>query len=308
MTLETLFWNVLAEKDGYPCRLLDGQREWYQNLDPAFRDRALCTSGARLVFLSEVPILRLSYEAVSFCRSCNVVDFYENGVHTGSVRLPDMQYQGNVVFERKTKGRAKIEIWLPNTCGLRITGFDFGDCQEVPKPNTRLLLLGDSIMQGICSYYPTCSVSNLICRELKVEMINQSVGGAGFFPEALEQIPADRVLVALGINDVFSGDSLEAVEYRVMGYFSRLRTMYPKQSISCITPIWTVRLEDPEKWNRFSRAEEIIRREAKQQSVRIIEGMPMVPHVRKFYNEDGIHPNDLGFAVYAMSLLKYLKE
>lgn len=305
-----LFWNVLGEEEGYPFRLLEQQKEWYCRQDAAFRDRALCTSGVRLAFATDASLLRFSYEVVSFCRSCNVVDFYEDGVHTGSVRLADMQYRGEAVFERVTSGCKKIEIWLPNTCGLRITEVDFGDWQPVPRPKERLLILGDSIWQGIASYHPTCSVSNLMCRELGVEMINQSVGGACFFPEVLEPLPiqVDRILVALGINDVFSEETPERIEMRIHSWFDRLRSLYPQVPLTCITPVWTALLQKRRRQEKYARIVEVIRREAAEADASVIEGSGLLPHTERFYNEDDVHPNDLGFARYALSLIRYLKE
>ena len=304
----SLFWNVLEVDGGYPCRFTPAQLAFYQKLSPAFRDRAVCTAGAKLVFATDSSVLRFSYHVESFCRSCNVVDFYENGVHTGSVRLADMQYEGTVVFQREISGMAKIEIWLPNTCGLKILSVDFGKWEAVPRKTRRLLILGDSIMQGICSYFPTCSVSNLLCRELDMEIINQSVGGAGFYPEALAQVPATDILVALGINDVFCAESDEAIQSRIHSWFQKLFSLYPTQRITCVTPIWTHLLRNEREIARLQLVNQTIAEAVRGKPVRYIDGSGLVSHVEKFYNEDGTHPNDLGFAMYAMSLLPFMKE
>jgi len=304
----SLFWNALEVDGGYPRRLTPDQLTFYQKLGSAFRDRAFCTSGVKLVFATDSPVMRFSYCTESFCRSCNVADCYENGVHTGSVRLADMQYEGTVVFERKTSGKANIEIWLPNTCGLRILSVEFGNWEALPRPEQRLLILGDSIMQGICSYFPTCSVSNLLCHRLDMEMINQSVGGAGFYPEALTQIPATDILVALGINDVFCAESDKEVRDRIHTWFQKLFSLYPTQRITCVTPVWTRIVRSEVEKMRLQMVNRTIRESVSGKNVRLIDGFGLIPHVDKFYNEDGVHPNDLGFAMYAMSLLKFMKE
>ena len=147
--MNRLFSNVLDVQDGYPCRLTGRQRTWYCAQSREFADRANCTAGVSLRFITDAPVLRFFYEVISYCRSRNVCDLFEDGVHTSSVRLADMQSRGEAVFVREKQGQAEIEIMLPNTCGLRITTVDFGSWQPAAKREKKLLLLGDSILQGI---------------------------------------------------------------------------------------------------------------------------------------------------------------
>lgn len=301
--MERLFSHVLDVKDGYPCRLTESQRTWYCAQSREFADRANCTVGVSLRFVTDAPVLRFAYEVISYCRSRNVCDLFENGVHTASVRLADMQSKGQAAFVRETKGSTEIEIVLPNTCGLRIKEIDFGSWIPAPPRERKLLLLGDSILQGICTYHPSCALGNLLARRQNAEAINQSVGGARFVPELLEALDCkpDSIFVALGANDAFSGDT--AYKETIPAYFARLRKLYPDLPVTAVTPVFCMHLKHDEALaRRFEAVRELIRTEGERNCVRVIDGDPLVPHTAKFFNEDGTHPNDLGFMQYMLNL------
>ena len=57
---------------------------------------------------------------------------------------------------------------------------------------------------------------------------------------------------------------------------------------------------------RFDAVRTLIKTEATKNNVRVIDGDPLVPHTPKFFNEDGVHPNDLGFLQYALQLTAQL--
>lgn len=306
--LNKLIQGALRVSDGYPARLTENQRAWYHAISKEFADRADCTAGASLAFYTEQKDFSLSYEVISYCRSTNVIDVLENGVHTASVRLPDMQSKETVWIHRTTEGKALVELILPNTCGMRICALGAVDAAPAPAKPYKLLCLGDSILQGIHSYHPTSSLANILALELDAQLLNQSVGGAGFRPELLEPMGfvPDWVFVAMGINDVRSPEE-DPVEPRIRDWFARLRQLYPRQKIAAVTPIWNTRF--PNEPGYAEKAEHIrrcIRKECSQWDIQVIEGDALVPHVCSCFNEDGLHPNDLGFQCYARGVLRRL--
>lgn len=308
MMLTKLIRGALEVKDGYPARLTENQKAWYHAISKEFADRSDCTAGASVAFVTEKKQFLLSYEVISYCRSTNVIDVLENGVHTASVRLPDMQSKETVWIHRATEGKALVELVLPNTCGMRICTLGAEDAVPAPMKPHKLLCLGDSILQGIHSYHPTSSLANILALELDAQLLNQSVGGAGFRPELLEPMgfEPDWIFVAMGINDVRAAED-DPVEPRIREWFARLRQLYPRQKIAAVTPIWNTRFSrEPGYPEKAEHIRQCIRRECEKWDIRVIEGDPLVPHVRSFYNEDGLHPNDLGFQSYARGVLRQL--
>lgn len=298
----------LEVHEGYPERLTENQKAWYHAISKEFADRADCTAGASMAFFSEEMDFTLSYEVISYCRSTNVIDVLENGIHTASVRLPDMQSRETVWIHRATEGKALVELVLPNTCGMRICSLGAEDAAEAPSKPHKLLCLGDSILQGIHSYHPTSSLANILALELDAQLLNQSVGGAGFRPELLEPMDFDPdwVFVAMGVNDT-RAPAEDPVEPRARDWFATLRQLYPRQKIAAVTPIWSTRFpNEPGYAQKAEHIRECIRQECAKWDIQVIEGDPLVPHVRSYFNEDGLHPNDLGFQAYARGVLRQL--
>jgi len=309
MECSELLQGALKIQNGYPARLTENQRNWYHAISKEFADRADCTAGASVRFVTAQKSFSLSYEIVSYCRSTNVIDVLENGVHTASVRMPDMQSNETVKICRETEGAAVIELVLPNTCGMRIKNLGVEDAVVAPPKPNKLLCLGDSILQGIHSYHPTSSLSNILALELDAQLLNQSVGGVGFRAELLEPLDFDPdwIFVAMGANDVLVTESDEA-EPRIREWFAKLRKLFPNKPIAAIVaPIWNTRFPNvPGYREKAERIRGFIRQECEKWGIQPIEGDPMVPHVRSCFNEDGLHPNDLGFQCYARGVLRQL--
>lgn len=303
-----LFRNALSVNDGFPMRFTPAQFAYFRQKSPEFAARVQCSSGVKLSFWTDAAQLQFDYCIVAWCRSTNVVDVFENGIHTGSVRLPDMQSTGCFAFQRVTSGMARIDIWLPTTCGIRVTRCVFGRWRQVSASKKRLLLLGDSILQGIECYHPSCSLGNwLLCRE-DCEGVNQSVGGACFDTDALDMLSfqPDHIWVALGANDAF-GDT--AYQQQIPLWFVKLRDMYRHVGITAITPIWSRRTEtDAALAARFQEVAALICEQGSKHGVRVVNGWGLVPHHPHFYQEDGIHPNDLGFLQYALHLSEAIPD
>ena len=87
MELSTLIQGALAVKDGYPARLTKNQRNWYHAISKEFADRADCTAGASLAFMTDVQRFSLSYEVISYCRSTNVIDVLEKKNSLGALMV-----------------------------------------------------------------------------------------------------------------------------------------------------------------------------------------------------------------------------
>lgn len=309
MECSELLRGALEVRNGYPARLTDTQQAFYHAISREFADRADCTAGASIRFVTAQKDFTLSYEVISYCRSTNVVDVLENGVHTASVRLPDMQSNETVWIHRETEGQAVVELVLPNTCGMRIKALGAEDAVPAPERPHKLLCLGDSILQGIHSYHPTSSLANLLALELDAQLLNQSVGGAQFRPELLEPLDFDPdwIFVAMGANDVRSPES-DAAAPRIREWFAKLRQICPDKPVAAVVaPIWNTRFpNEPGYREKAEKIRACIRQECDKWNILPIEGDPLVPHVRSCFNEDGLHPNDLGFQCYARGVLRQL--
>ena len=308
MDTELLLRNCINVKDGYPMRLSENLLAAYDAMSPEFSARARCTAGVKLSFITAARELSFRYEIISWCRSVNICDLFENGVLTGSARMADMQSHGTVSFIRRGTGEARIDIWLPNTCGVRILEADIGNWRPAPAPLERVLLLGDSILQGIATYHPSCTLADLLLRRPGTEGVNQSVGGAYFDPDHLEPVgfAPDRILIAMGANDAWNAP--ETYRERIPAYFRRVRELFPDTPVTAVSPVWGTSVETNGEYRKnLDEVRTLICESAGRVRAGYIDGTDLIPHHRDFYNEDGCHPNDLGFTHYAMNLERALQ-
>ncbi len=308
MELEQLFHNAISAQAGYPCRLTPEQRAWYYRKSQTLADRADCSAGIKLAFVTRAARLVFSYEVVSRCREQNAVDVFENGTQTATVALEAAQSGGTFSWIRETGGEALIELILPNTCGLRILDADFGAWQPAPRPARRLLLLGDSIAQGIASYGPACSLGFQLSRAWNAETVNQSVGSSRVWPETLVRLPyrPERILAAVGVNDI-PGLREHDFKLRAGQYFDKLRSLYPDARITAVTPVWNTRMRREDYAADARTAARVIIDACERNQMETVGGETLIPHAERFFDGDGLHPNDPGFLSYAQNLLQRIK-
>ena len=173
----------------------------------------------------------------------------------------------------------------------------------------KFLFLGDSITQGWNAEFGAFAHTNLIGDFFNAETVNQGVGGAFF--EAKTVLPIgfapDTVFVAFGTNDFNRFQTLQEIEDRAAEYFSRVKALYSRAKIFVVSPIWRMDEETPRAAGKFSDCQRAIKETAKRCDLEIIDGEKLVPPQAKLMADD-LHPNDLGFTLYALNLLKALYE
>jgi lysophospholipase L1-like esterase len=174
-----------------------------------------------------------------------------------------------------------------------------------------ILVLGDSITQGYDAVYPSQSYANKLAWALDAEIVNQAIGGEIFRPAILdENLPftPDLITVAFGTND-WSGQTAENFEKNADGFYTKLATLYPNTPVFAILPIWRADWEKVTRAKPFHESREILRGLAeKHPNFRVIDGMSLTPHLPAFFSDLYLHPNDLGFEIYAQELVRQMQE
>jgi len=71
---------------------------------------------------------------------------------------------------------------------------------------------------------------------------------------------------------------------------------------------------NPEGWRPvterlgiFNAVQKEVAQKSAEHGFRFLDGLKMLPHIQRFLS-DGTHPNDLGFAVLALNLVKELNK
>ena len=205
---------------------------------------------------------------------------------------------------------AHVTVYFPDhkEGKLRSIELDDGAYVRPHKFDKKILFMGDSITQGWESGFDSLSYANKVSRYFNAESVIQGVGGACFYTEFLEALPMDFdwVIVAYGTNDfTFIEDYGEFHKY-MCEYMSKLSKIYGDKKVFVISPIWR-EFKDNESLERFEKYRIAIAAEAEKYGFIHIDGAKLVPPLSDFYT-DGVHPNCVGFSLYAENLINIMKE
>lgn len=299
----------VTESDGFftPHRFTAAQEAHYAAISEGALIRARCSSSVSLAFTTSAAVISFDYRADAFSRAFVGFDVYENGCLTAHILEPDRSEAGHITYECRSIGKHEIEIYLSCLNEISLGNIDFGaDAQPLASCRPKLLFLGDSITQGMTSKCPSLVYPTLYARSCGADILNHGVGGAKFDQTHLDDMPdyaPDHIFVAYGINDLFQSEDTDAILENARAYLERLRWLYPNAGRTVITPIWNARLErEPEFAARFKLYTEKLIEIAHDTGAGCADGCRLVPNDPR-HLFDGTHPNEEGFALYAIGLL-----
>ncbi len=303
---------VAAQSDGEWSfqRFLPGQAEAYR--EAGFEDfygKTFATAGVRLSFRTDAASLSFDCRfAYGSSRAFGFFDIWVNGALAAHAGLEKDDGKRHAMTAELGPGEKNVEIYFPWSrrtfvSNLVLRGATFAE----PIRRTRsLLCFGDSITQGYDAIYPSLSYVESIARFFDADPVNKGIGGDRFFPELLRErdsFDPDFVTVAYGSND-WRHKTPDDARADATAFFRRLSGLYPSARVFAVTPIWR---DDPASLSAFgedvSCMDKLIRDAcAGLPNVSVIAGQPLVPHLPEFFSDRRLHPNDLGFGIYAQNL------
>lgn len=273
------------------------------------RSRSLC--GIRLDFYTDA-------SEISFMLSTgNKVDVWLNGVYHRTVCFSDVRENGEtkVVIPLKDQmgapyAETRVTLWLPHHGGGSISLLVAEGATYI-RPvefKHRLLFLGDSITQGWNSDRESMGYADRISRFYDAYAVNCSVGGGYFSTATIAEngCKPEAVTVAYGTNDFAKCSSPEEMQGNCAAYLDKVKSLYPNVPIFVITPIPR---HDPEERNAgtFEWVRKTIAEEASARGMYVIDGFSLFP-ADEYYFWDRVHPNEAGFAEYALALIPQLQK
>ncbi len=297
-------------------RETDAQSQAYQEAGKTdFYNKSFASAGVRLAFRTSSERLFLDWRTEpASSRRMALFDLYVNGVLTEHFGKRGEDRSEDSVSLPLGAGEKTVELYLPWSCRTELSRLALDDgASLVPvKRKHTLLQFGDSITHGYDAVYPSLSYASRVARELDADAVNKGIGGDIFFPPLLQKadpIEPEWITVAYGTND-WSRLDAETYAQNCRAFYARLVELYPNARIFAITPIWRA---DGEKETPFgapiSEARRLIARVVEElPSVTLINGEHLAPHNEEFYSDKYLHPDDLGFSVYAANLCRELKK
>lgn len=296
--------EVTEDADGFHFyRFTKKQLSVWEQASPTLARNAKALTGVTLDL--ETNSRCFSFE-MSLCAS---IDLYLDGLLWRHISSTD-----HVSVADLDGANHRITVYLPahgDAPVLRKVAFDDGASLKPHSFDRKILFVGDSITQGWESvhqgvHYDSLSYANIVSRRLNAEGVIQGVGGAYFLPDSVDRLPfdPDTVFVAYGTNDFtkFHNDYAQ-IGQNAAELLRRMGDLYQGRRLFCITPTWRDCKQDQQAFEQYCAQ---LKRTVKESRFALIEGDRLVPHLPDFFT-DSLHPNAMGFSLYADALLKALE-
>lgn len=304
-----LEWETGPEGGLIPHRFSSEQREIYRSNEARFL-RTHATSGIRLECRTDATALEVSVRVFpGSAKDWYGLDLFADGRMTG--HLEGTISEGDHVrwTHPLPDGEKIVTLYLPCLTGVEILDLTLRGatiCDAV-ESEERILFMGDSITQGYTSHFPSITYPAQVAAHRNADFLNQGNGGEVFHPEIL--VPLDwkptMAVIAYGTNDWATKNRKWAT--RDAGVFlDRFAQVWPGLPTAVLTPIWRAdcltRREDDFRQEEMT---DILRALASRHpQMKVISGIELFPKTKELLEDAKVHPNELGFVVYAKRIAK----
>ncbi len=308
--LETLGMSLFSgalqlrrDNDGacLPLRFTPSQIEYYGKIE-IFRIRSECCAGICLRVRTDAEEIGLDFSYEQGARGYYGLAVEKDGNLIHQFHSPQ-QMNGRMSVSvplGKDDEPREITIYLSQIRPVRIHAVTVADgcvAEAVTPAPKKLLCLGDSITQGMSSAIPAVTYATALSRILKMDILNQAVGGHYYDADSLDatiDYKPDLITVAYGTNDWTGNVREQTIRSNVTSYLQKLAQIFPAVKTVVITPLWRSdhhAVHDGGLFKDFCQA--IADTAASFGNVYLLNGYHMIPHHGDYY-VDGLHPNDLG--------------
>lgn len=278
---------------------------------PDFYNKTFATSGVRLAFRTSSRTISMQYRFdKGSSRTYAWFDVYVNGAMTTHFGSEGSSVRRCSATVNLGDGEKDVEIYLPWSRNAELSEVTLEDGATLTpiRHKHKMICFGDSITHGYDAIYPSLTYASGVARLLDADMTDKGIGGDRFCPYMLRDADPetpDVITVAYGTND-WSGDPLEKFKENCPAFLRRLHELYPNARIFAISPIWR---GDGENKTAFGMPAEkvhdlMVELCGEIPNVTVLRGWNLVPHRAAFYSDFFLHPNDLGFALYAQNLYR----
>lgn len=283
------------------CRFTQKQIDAFCKGDPGFLNGALTTTGCRIDFHTDSDYVELHVASAGK---------YEIMVNALPWRR-FVAYSSDCFHADLPAGDKRVTIVLPSHSHGKLYGIKLSESASLCGHDYRMKLLfhGDSITQGWDSHWDCLSYAWQVTTAFDADSMILGIGGTFFLPDTVENVgfEPDAIVVAYGTNDLFRFPSLEAFTAACRAFLDNISTQFPGKKVFCLTPVWRA---DAHNYPVYSLDEvrETVAQEARNHGFFLVHGEELIPALPEFFQDEFLHPNDLGFGIYARNLTRQMQD
>ena len=303
--------RIWEESDGVHFRKCTEKQldAWYK-LNPVLGKNAAATTGIRLDFHTNSSTFAFTAPIG------NKFEIYINDILMHAIYEQDLSDRSfKINIDKSSNEENRITLILPSHdfAGV-ISSIELDNGASVVPHNfdCKILFIGDSITQGWDSGWDSLSYAYRVSRFFNAESIIHGVGG-GFFHESLidEEMTFDPdvVIIAFGTNDWGCHSSLAQLEEQAEKFLNGIAKQYEGKKIFAISPIYRGATEGEIRGTgTFKEVCDSVKKQIIASGITLIDGFTLTPHLGEFFSDVTLHPNALGFGIYAENLIRTLQS
>ena len=258
----------------------------------------------RLSFTTDAEEIGFSYGfsevhcegSAEYGSAIDTFDIYEDGKLADTVTVSGKK-SGELTYQKQGGADAVITVYFPVFRATVISNVSLGNFKPAPEKQKKVLVLGDSISQGLFADAASAGWVPRLCMALDAEFLNLSVGGETFRAEALDEdvhFDPDLIFVSLGTNDIAVGHSISNITEDMEEYFPRLREIYGDTPIVFVSPCTSLNKDFEAK----------ILEKAAQYCDKVFDGTTLCDKgAATHFTATDVHPNASGHSRMAERLL-----
>lgn len=308
---------LTEEEDGvHYQRCTDKQIAAWGEMHPDLGERAGYSSGIVLDFHTNSKVMRF---AVSNGTS---YDIFINGVLRATLNMKEQRKKNEpATIELDDPlgdplDECRVTVYFPrgnDPAVIKYIELDDGAAVMPHKYDSKMVFYGDSITQGCSSVVHSFCYAHLVAEFFNAESLNLGVGGGRFDPRTVDQIDyaPDTVVVSFGTNDYNHYQTLDDMKQNATAFLSAVKALHQNTAkhFFVISPIWRADLkQNPKPIGSFAEARQIVIDAAKDHGMIHIDGLSLVPPFPEYFRDEYLHPNDLGFCLYAQNVIKAMSK
>ena len=302
------------EEDGYlfPKRCTEAQEQVWGRYIPDSGKYSKMTTGIRIDFHTNSSFFRFTYSTKETRAYTSMVgenfDILINGIFVA-------QTNKSGVFEYSLKDEEnRVTIVFPIGSYGAISSLELDDGATC-RPHIykrKFLFFGDSITQGFSSSYSHLTYAFQISQFFDADFLNQAVGCGDFFPETFDNsidYTPDYVFVAFGTNDFNHFPTLDLLCERGDKFLDLITEKYCAATFVGISPIWRGDFANKRSMGTFEQCCDTVKALHLKHGFTLLDGEQLTPHAPSFYADElALHPTELGFSIYASSVIKKIAK
>ncbi len=315
--------SVTEELDGtHFKRCTDKQVAAWGALHPDLGERAGYSSGIVLDFHTSSKTLKIATSnGTSF-------DYYINGTLRATVNMKELRNTDTpfVLDLCDPLGDAldecRVTVCFPrgnDPAVIKCIELDDGATLCPHVYDKRFVFYGDSITQGCSSVVHSLCYTHMVSCFFNAECLNLGVGGGRFDASTVDNVDykPDVVIISFGTNDFTHHKTLDALSKKADEFMAAVKKQHADTAkhFFVISPLWRA---DLEKWGEnsekgrtlssLSDARKAIIDAAQANGMIHIDGLSLVPPFPEYFRDEYLHPNDLGFGLYTLGVIKEMNK